>query len=447
MPGNGSAVAEGGHVERQRGGRREQHRARRDLGAVRAELDAVDGVVVGCGEQVALHRAAEVRRRVLVEPVGREREAGQRAAFDLGAVVALDRVGGRHGRLRVGGVEGVGPVGPRRVRVTAVEPWSGDADQGILVAVAGLDRGVRAPTRGPVGLRRTAPARVAAVVDGVEVTRLGAHQVVGVAEAGGVDLHRPAGHQPRLVLAVVAAERVVGVRGAGPVLVVEGRQVVGRAADGAQVDGEHGGGQRVLGQQGEVVRGRALVGVAAVGDEQPAGRRVERQAVAGVVLLGARQAPDQVDLHPSGPRPRQARQHAGVGVEVEVVALGPGADARVRRHDVDLRVARRARHEEAGHEPAGHPRGERAVVVAVRHRPHDGDGLGRRDRVLVRGGAGHRQDLDRAVLLGDVEASVGPELQGRGRRHARARQQRSAERRVRAAPEQGGGARQRDGQR
>ena len=77
---------------------------------------------------------------------------------------------------------------------------------------------------GPSGCG-AAPARVAAVVDRVQVARLAGHEVVGVAEPGGVDLHRPTGHQPRLVLAVVAAERVVGVGGAGSVLVVEGGQV------------------------------------------------------------------------------------------------------------------------------------------------------------------------------------------------------------------------------
>ena len=143
------------------------------VGAVGAELDAVDGGVEGRGEEVALHGAAEVRRRVLVEAVGREREGGQRAALDLGAVVAL-APGWPAGTGDCGSValKRVGPVGPRRVRVAAVEARAGDADQGVLVGVARFDRRVRAgPPEGPSGVRRAAPPGVAAVVDRVQVAR------------------------------------------------------------------------------------------------------------------------------------------------------------------------------------------------------------------------------------------------------------------------------------
>ena len=106
---------------------------------------------------------------------------------------------------------------------------SGSVSPGSLTCVGAVPRG-------PSSTRDVAPAGVAAVVDRVHPAALGDQRRRTGCGSRRVDLHRPAGHELGLVLAVVAAERVVGVGVARAVLVVEGRQVVGRVADGIQID-------------------------------------------------------------------------------------------------------------------------------------------------------------------------------------------------------------------
>ena len=86
-----------------------------------------------------LHGAPEVRRRIRRGHWSRRRSC-HCSSLCLGAVVALHGMGGGHRRLGIGRVEGVGPVGPGRVRVTAVEARLRYADQWVAVAVAGLER-------------------------------------------------------------------------------------------------------------------------------------------------------------------------------------------------------------------------------------------------------------------------------------------------------------------
>ena len=78
------------------------------------------------------------------------------------------------------------------------------------------------------------------------------------------------------------------------------------------------------------MRGRPLVGVPAVGDEQRVGRRVDDEAVAAVVLLRARQASDEIQLLPASRHLPQAREDPGVRVEVEI---GPRVPAPMRGSD------------------------------------------------------------------------------------------------------------------
>ena len=279
----------------------------------------------------------------------------------------------RERRVRVAAVVVGGPglvlVGAGRVRV-AVVPALLDEEQRLAARGAAVDDLVG---RLAVDDRRVAAeARVRAVVDGVEPPVLGHHQVVGVAEAGGVDRDRRVGRQYRLVQPVAAAPGAGDIHARGVladavvrrVRVVERRQVVDVLAavvqpgagvglhrqriERRQVDREDRGRKRVFGGVGEEARRRAVVGVAADREVERLAVGRERHAVRRVVLLRARQAADQVDRVPARAVPGQLGQHARVGVEVRVRV---GGDARVARGGVDHRVLGGAGDEHAGQLP------------------------------------------------------------------------------------------------
>ena len=358
-----------------------------------AELDAIDGIVVGRGQQVALHLLVEVVGRVLVEAVGREGEA-RSAPLDLGAVVTFDRAGGGDGRLGVAGVERVGRVGPGRVGVAAVEPRARDADQRVGVGVAGLDQGVGAGAGWSVRLRRRPSPRCRRCrsCTGRPTRWPRGRRGCGTRRRGSAPAHRaPAapGSGRRCRRTGRWRRRCrVGPRRRG----WAGRTARRRARPGRPTARRRTARIRAA----RVVRGRALVRVAAVGDRS--------RPDAGSI---ARPLPVWFSSDRGRPRTRSALVHPPAVREATGCRLvsrsrsAPEVPAPMRGSDGRRRSGgcRRAGDQQPGHQPAGHSRVERAVVIAVGHRPHEGDRLARRDRVLVGVSAGDGQNLDRAVHL------------------------------------------------
>ena len=124
----------------------------------------------------------------------------------------------------------------------------GDKDV-LAMSDAGLIHSIGRVAARPLAHRDVAPPGVRTVIDRVHSPAGRQHQVVRIAETWRIDLHRSAGHELRLVLAVVAAKRIVRVSDAAPRLVVQRRQVVRRIPDRIQIDRQNGRRQGELRQQ------------------------------------------------------------------------------------------------------------------------------------------------------------------------------------------------------
>ena len=146
------------------------------------------------------------------------------------------------------GVERVGRVAARRVRVTGVVPGAGDEVQAVAQVDAGLGDRVRARAARTRADGDVAPARVRSVVPRVQLTGARAHERERVAEARRVHLHRARRRDLGLVLPEVAAERTDET---GEVVVDQRREVVGGVADGVEVDPQDRARVRVLGEVAE----------------------------------------------------------------------------------------------------------------------------------------------------------------------------------------------------
>ncbi len=300
--------------------------------------------------------------------------------------------------------------------------------------------------------RPAAPAVVGTVIVGPDSSIFADFDVIGVAVAGRVNRDRAICEQLGAVEAIVAAEGIVEIGIACTRGVIERGQVIdvlapvgvglhGHAAEHREVDLEQGARERLLLLAGEIVRRRAGVGVAAGGDDHPlgdqlAGDRVDLldhlHPVRRVVLLRPRQAAHDVDGVPCiGTGLHHLGDDAGVGVEVDIPAAAAGADAAVRRRDVD-RDGRFAVDQDriaVGVELLGdvdscdlavHAATRRPVVVVVLDRTLDQaerQGFGhvelgcvvRIERVLV--AECNRKDPHIAIRLGDVEPPVGAPYQ------------------------------------
>ena len=282
----------------------------------------------------------------------------------------------------------------------------------------------------------SAPAVIGAVVVREHLAVGGQQHVVGVAVAGRVDLDRAAGGDLGHVEAVAPAERAADVRSVrvlvaggavvGPVGIVEGRQIVDVRIEPVRILDRHGVERREIDlqdrcrigefrQAGEVVGGRAGIGVAAHRDVERLAVGRDRHAVGGVVLLRAGQAAHEIDLLPrlAGGIEGKTGDDRGVGIEIRVLAAVAGADARVARRDVEDGVGGRSGGEDAGDLPLLQARVQRAVVVVVGQVQDEIDRFRLGDDVAV-AVLGDREGLDAAEALGDVEAPVRSPLQGGG---------------------------------
>ena len=200
--------------------------------------------------------------------------------------------------------ERVGLVGARRIRMPAVVARPGDPVQGVAVGrprLAGRAF-VHVPGGALSGSGLSPQPALPPLSMREHLARLGDHDVVRVAEARREDLHRPARHQPRLVEPVVAAERVVRV-GAR---VRSGRRAwAGRRSCCRWPAGR---------SRGSPPTARTRAGTRSCSTARPCSccrpgrrraccrRRLEREAVGRVVLLGAREARARGPASPSSSR-------------------------------------------------------------------------------------------------------------------------------------------------
>src|SRR5207247_4812500 len=138
-------------------------------------------------------------------------------------------------------VERVRHVAAGWIWMAAVIAESGDELKRVWLRHSRFVHSVRAiPGRSLVD-RNVAPAGIRSVVDGVHPPARRDQEVVWIPETGCIDLDGPAWHELCLVLAIVAAERVVRVRITRAGVVIECRQVIGRVTDGREVDLRDGG--------------------------------------------------------------------------------------------------------------------------------------------------------------------------------------------------------------
>ena len=168
-----------GDVERRAAEVGEQRRLRDDIVSRRVQLDTPNVAAETRGQQVTLQRVVEVAGGVLVETVRRGTELDECVRVVRGVlVVTLDRVGRRNGTRVAAAVR----IPPNGCRVATVVSLSGDVVESVLVGAAVvLVRFVRTDPFGTLVRRRTAPPAVGAVVNRVQLTVLGQHEVVRVA--------------------------------------------------------------------------------------------------------------------------------------------------------------------------------------------------------------------------------------------------------------------------
>lgn len=204
---------------------------------VGSDVDPVDGAVEANRQQVAPQLAAQARGAVLNEPVGRLLEGGQGTALRTRLQpVALPGIRDRNRRLPIL-VEDVRAVASSWIRMPCVGAF-GNQVEGVPGVGARLPALVRTTGRALPGGNR-APILVHAVVDGEEPSGLGQHEVVRIPETRRVDRDGPAGDEPCLVFAIVAAERIALVVWAGAAVVVQRRQIVSPLADRLEIEFQH----------------------------------------------------------------------------------------------------------------------------------------------------------------------------------------------------------------
>ena len=212
------------------------------------------------------------------------------------------------------------------------------------------DQGVRAVDSG-----NAAPSAIGPVVDRVHPP--------GVDDDDrrrcGSPANTPAPARPdedRLVLAVVAAERIVGVDDTRAIFVVEGRQVVGGLADRIEIDGQDRSRKRVLGKSPKMFDGAPCWCGRRTSDRGCSSlRRGRARCSRGSPQNAAGRGPGRAS--PSSCRSRSTDSDPRVRVEGCAAGEESAHDARIGGGDVQDGVRGGAADEESGDEPIGN-RGE-----------------------------------------------------------------------------------------
>lgn len=183
----------------------------------------------------------------------------------------------------------------------------------------------------------------------------------------------------------------------------------GEAIEGIEVDFEDGAGEGRFAGVGEEARGCTIVSVAPLGDVELGAVGAKGKPVGGVALFGAREAANNIYRFPFAILQGEASDNARVSIEVGISVEG---DSRIAGRDVENRLARSAGDSKARDLTIAQIVAA-AVVVVISDFFDEVDffyGGGGVDIALFGDGEG----VDSAVLLGDVEPSVGAELEGGG---------------------------------